>query len=71
MEGSKKSPWSRKRKLEAKMQRLREAKRKKLHSAHWIDSNASASVAGPSEPVNESPEVPELSVSTFIYCVIG
>ena len=70
MEGSNKSPWSRKRKLEAKMQRLWEAKRNKLHSAS-IDSNASSSVAGPSEPVTESPEVPELSVSTFIYGVIG
>ena len=44
------------------MQRLREAKRSKLHSSHSIDSNASSSVAGPSEPVTESPEVPELSV---------
>ena len=63
MEGSSKSPWSRKRKLEAK--------RNILHSAHSINSNASSSVAGPSEPVTESPEVPELSVSTFIYGVIG
>ena len=53
------------------MQRLREAKRNKLHSAQSIDSNASSSVAGPSEPVTKSPEVPGLSVSTFIYGVIG
>ena len=52
------------------MQRLREAKRNILHSSHSIDSNASSSVAGPSEPVTESPEVPGLSVSTFIYGVI-
>ena len=71
MEGSNKSPWSRKRKLDAKMQRLREAKRNILHSVHSIDSNASSSVAGPSEPVTESPEVPELSVLKFIYGVIG
>ena len=71
MEGSSKSPWSRKRKLEAEMQRLREAKRNKLHLSHSIDSNASFSVPGLSEPVTESPEVPELSVSTFIYGVIG
>ena len=50
------------------MKRLQEAKRNKLHSSHSIDSNASSSVAGP-EPVTESPEVPELSVSTFIYMV--
>ena len=80
MEGSNKSPWSRKRKLEAKMKRLREARRNKLRSSHYkrlsvhsIGSNASSSVAGPSdhEPVTESPEVPGLSVSTFIYGVIG
>ena len=53
------------------MKRLREARRNILHSAHSIDSNASFSVPGPSEPVTESPEVPGLSVSTFIYGVIG
>ena len=63
MEGSNKSPWSRNRKLEARMQQLREAKQNKLHPSHSTDSDASSSVAGPSEPVTESPEVPELSVS--------
>ena len=45
------------------MQRFREAKRNKLHSSHSIDSNANSSVAGLYEPVTESPEGPELSVS--------
>ena len=63
MEGSNKSPWSRKRKLEARMQRLQEAKIYKLQPSHSIDSEASSSVAGPSEPVTESPEEPGLSVS--------
>ena len=63
MEGSNKSPWSRKRKLEARMQGLREAKINKLQPSHSTDSDASSSVAGPSEPVTESPEEPGLSVS--------
>ena len=53
------------------MKRLREAKRNILHSAHSIDGNASFYVPGPSEPVTKSPEVPGLSVSTFIHGVIG
>ena len=60
MEGSNKSPWSRKRKLEARIQRLWEAK---INKSHSTDSDASSSVAGPSEPVTESPEEPGLSVS--------
>ena len=63
MEGSNKSPWPRKRKLEARMQRLQEAKINKLQPSHSTDSDASSSVAGPFEPVTESPEEPELSVS--------
>ena len=58
MEGSNKSPWSRKRKLEARMQRLQEAKINKLQPSHSTDSDASSSMAGPSEPVTESPEEP-------------
>ena len=53
------------------MKRLQEAKRNKLHSSHSIDSNAISSVAGPSEPVTESPEVPELSVSTLILSMVS
>ena len=45
------------------MQRLLEAKRNKLYPSHSTDNDASSSVAGPSEPVTESLEVPELSVS--------
>ena len=63
MKGSNKSLWSRKRKLEARIQRLREAKINKLQPSHSTDSDASSSVAGPSEPVPESPEEPGLSVS--------
>ena len=54
MEGSNKSPWSRKRKLEARMQRLGEAKKKKLHLSHSINSNATML---PKQTYHSSPQV--------------
>ena len=42
---------------------MREAKINKLQPSHSTDSEASSFVAGPSEPVTESPEEPRLSVS--------
>ena len=54
MKGTDKTPWSRKRKLQAKMERVREAKRSKSLASPSVDGKAVSLVPVTSEGPSES-----------------